>query len=211
MMSEATVHVIDDDDEVRRALVFLLASVGIEAQAHASANDFLTGFPRGSGGCIVTDVRMPEMTGIDLLKQLKHEDVRVPVIVMTGDGDIPLAVEAMKIGALDFLEKPFDDELFIMSVRRALDMAKKAGRLDAERRCFRDRFETLSGRERDVFNGLIAGHPNKIIAHLHGISPKTVEVYRANVMDKMKASSLSELVRIAMIINPPHEGDGKPS
>jgi two-component system response regulator FixJ len=145
MMSEATVHVIDDDDEVRRALVFLLASVGIEAQAHASANDFLTGFPRGSGGCIVTDVRMPEMTGIDLLKQLKHEDVRVPVIVMTGDGDIPLAVEAMKIGALDFLEKPFDDELFIMSVRRALDMAKKAGRLDAERRCFRDRFETLSG------------------------------------------------------------------
>jgi len=211
MMSEAMVHVIDDDEEVRRALVFLLASVGIEAQAHASANDFLTGFPRGPGGCIVTDVRMPEMTGIDLLRQLKQEDIRLPVIVMTGDGDIPLAVDAMKIGALDFLEKPFHDELFIASVRRALDTGNKAERRDAERRGFRDRFETLSGRERDVFNGLIAGHPNKIIAHLHGISPKTVEVYRANVMDKMKASSLSELVRMAMIINPPHEGDGKPA
>jgi two-component system response regulator FixJ len=166
---------------------------------HESATAFADALPKVTGGCIVTDIRMPGLSGIDLLKRLKQESVRLPVVVMTGHGDVPLAVEAMKLGAVDFLEKPFDDELLLAAVRSAL---QRTGDNDtrAERATeFRERLATLSTREQQVLDGLIAGHPNKTMAYDLGISARTVEVYRTNVMTKMKAGSLSELVRMALI------------
>jgi len=139
------------------------------------------------------------MSGIDLLQRLRELNVGAPVIVMTGHGDVPLAVQAMKMGAVDFLEKPFDDELLIASVRSALGRLKEDVLRDAERAELHDRLAALSNRERDVLEGLVAGHPNKTIAYDLGISPRTVEIYRANVMTKMKAGSLSELVRMALV------------
>jgi len=205
MRDEAVVHVIDDDVEVGRSLAFLLAAAGIPARVHQSATAFLEVLPTVSSGCIVTDVRMPDMTGMDLLRHLLRNEIALPTIVMTGQGDVPLAVEAMRIGAHDFLEKPFDDETLLASVRRALNLSERKSRLAEERLSYRSRLDTLSRRERDVFQGLVDGHPNKVIAHMHGISPRTVEIYRANVMTKMNASSLSDLVRMAMIIRPPGE------
>ncbi|MGB3387303.1 MAG: response regulator FixJ [Pseudaminobacter sp.] len=205
MQADPLVHVIDDDDEVRRSLAFLLVAAGMQARVHESATAFLEVLPGIRSGCVVTDVWMPDMTGIDLLRHLRAEEVGLPVIVMTGQGDVPLAVEAMKIGAHDFLEKPFDDDTLLASVRRALGAWERDARHTAERLKYRSRLAALSGRERNVFDGLVAGHPNKVIAHMHGISPRTVEIYRANVMSKMKASSLSELVRMAMIVRPPGE------
>jgi len=208
MATETLVHVIDDDEEVRRSLAFLLASAGMNASVHADAADFLrTLAAAGPSGCVLTDVRMPGMTGIELLRHLGAEHADIPVIVMTGEGDVPIAVEAMKIGALDFLEKPFDDEALLAAVRNALGVWEKGTRREAERQRYRRRIEALSGRERDVFEGLVAGHSNKAIAHMHGISPRTVEIYRANVMAKMEASSLSELVRMATIVAMADEGE----
>lgn len=208
MQADALVHIIDDDDEVRRSLAFLLRSARMEVAAYESAAAFLEALPAISSGCIVTDVRMPHISGMDLLKRLQELDVTLPVIVMTGHGDVPLAVEAMKIGAFDFLEKPFDDENLLSSVRLAMGHWQKNAHRETERFEYHRRIGSLSGREQDVFDGLIAGHPNKIIAHSLGISPRTVEIYRANVMTKMNASSLSELVRMAMIARP--SGDEQP-
>lgn len=205
MQADAIVHVIDDDEEVRRSLGFLLASAGMEATLHDSATAFLDALPGVGRGCVVTDVQMPAMTGVDLVRHLRREGIGLPVIVMTGHGNVALAVEAMKSGAHDFLEKPFDDEQLLASVRRAVGEWERDERREAERRDYRNRMATLSGRERDVFDSLVEGHPNKITAHLLGISPRTVEVYRANVMSKMKASSLSELVRMALFVRLPDE------
>jgi two-component system response regulator FixJ len=203
METDAVVHVIDDDDEVRRSLGFLLRSVHIEAIVYASATAFLDTLPSVRPGCIVTDVRMPIITGIDLLRRLRELGVSLPVIVMTGHGDVPLAVEAMKNGALDFLEKPFDDESLVASVRLAIGRWQKSADRDTQKLEYRRRIESLSGRERDVFEGLVAGHPNKTIGYNLGISSRTVEIYRANAMTKMNATSLSELVRMAMIARLP--------
>jgi len=199
MSSEALVHVIDDDEAARQSLEFLLRSARIDVRTHESAVAFLAAVPSITAGCIITDVRMPEMSGVDLLRQLKDRRVAVPVIVITGHGDIALAVEAMKLGAVDFLEKPFDDDILLASVRSALTRSEKDARREAERAELNDSLATLSNREREVLEGLVAGHPNKVIAYDLGISPRTVEIYRANVMTKMKASSLSELVRMALI------------
>jgi len=199
MSSEALVHVIDDDEAARDSLEFLLRSARIEVRTHESAVAFLKAVPSISAGCIITDVRMPDMTGVDLLRHLRDRRVAVPVIVITGHGDIALAVEAMKMGAVDFLEKPFDDDVLLASVRSALTRSEKDARLGVEHAELNDRIATLSNREREVLEGLVAGHPNKIIAYDLGISPRTVEIYRANVMTKMKAPSLSELVRMALI------------
>jgi two-component system, LuxR family, response regulator FixJ len=212
MPSEAgIVHVIDDDEALRDSLAFLLRTAGLEVRVHASASAFLDALPAADLlpgadplakvdlGCIVSDVRMPGMSGIDLLRRLKELDNSVPVIVITGHGDVPLAVEAMKFGAVDFLEKPFDDEVLLASVRSAL--RQRAG--DVKRRTERaeidHRLAALSPRERDVLEGLVAGRANKQIAFELGISPRTVEIYRANLMDKMKAGSLSDLVRMALL------------
>jgi two-component system response regulator FixJ len=199
MPAEAIVHIIDDDDAVRDSLAFLLTSSGIRAETHASAAVFLEHFAAASIGCIVTDIRMPDISGIDLLRQVKERDPALPVIVITGHGDVPLAVEAMKLGAADFLEKPFDDDALLAAIRSALDRDRERDEQEERLAEFRNRLASLSTREREVLEGLVAGHPNKIIAYDLGISPRTVEVYRANVMTKMKASTLSDLVRIALV------------
>jgi len=199
MPVEAIVHIIDDDDAVRDSLAFLLTSSGIRAETHASATVFLDRFAEVSIGCIVTDIRMPDISGIDLLRQVKERDPALAVIGFTGHGDVPLAVEAMKLGASDFLEKPFDDDALLAAIRNALDRERNRDEQGTRIAEFRSRLASLSTREREVLEGLVAGHPNKIIAYDLGISPRTVEVYRANVMTKMKASTLSDLVRMALV------------
>ena len=200
MSSKAIVHIVDDDDALRDSLSFLLSSAGIESQTYDSAASFLALAPPDVSGCVVTDVRMPGMSGIDLLHELKTRAPALPVIVITGHGDVPLAVEAMKLGAVDFIEKPFDDTLLIASVRNALNFLEREVQQKSERAQIERRLDTLSARERQVLDGLVAGHPNKIIAFDLGISPRTVEIYRANVMTKMEAGSLSDLVRMALSV-----------
>jgi two-component system response regulator FixJ len=199
MPAEAIVHVIDDDDAVRDSIAFLLASSGITAKTYASAKLFLEQLAEVHVGCIVTDIRMPDMSGIDLLQQVKDRDPSLPVIVITGHGDVPLAVEAMKLGAADFLEKPFDEDALVAAIRAALDRSREREQREIRVAEFKRRFATLSAREREVLEGLVAGHPNKVIAYDLGISPRTVEVYRANVMTKMQARALSDLVRMALL------------
>jgi two-component system, LuxR family, response regulator FixJ len=192
------VHVIDDDADVRQSLAFLLSTAGIAVQVHESAVAFLQALPTIEGGCIVTDVRMPGMDGIALQRRLKADKTGIPVIVMTGHGDIALAVEAMKAGAVDFIEKPFDDDVLIGAIKMALSRGREDGQRRSAQSAVRERLKLLSERERQVLDGLIAGKPNKIIAYDLGISPRTVEIYRANVMTKMQADSLSALVRMAL-------------
>ena len=199
MSSNPVVHVIDDDEAARESLAFVLRSAQLEVQTYESAPAFLAAVKTLASGCVITDVRMPEMSGIDLLRRLREGGSDVPVIVITGHGDVPLAVEAMKFGAADFFEKPYDDEILLAAVRSALNRQESAEKQNAARAEINDRLATLSNRERQVLEGLVAGKPNKIIAFDHGISPRTVEIYRANVMTKMQALSLSELVRMAMI------------
>jgi two-component system response regulator FixJ len=197
--SKPTVHVIDDDDAVRDSLAFLLRSADIDVVTHESAAAFLRGGVPAGIGCIVTDVRMPEVGGIDLLRHLRGLNVKVPVIVITGHGDVPLAVEAMKLGATEFLEKPFSDDLLLAAVRTALASEQDNARRSAELAAINEKLASLSNRERQVLDGLVAGQPNKTIAYNLDISPRTVEIYRANLMTKMDASSLSELVRMALV------------
>ena len=199
MQADAVVYVIDDDEAVRDSLSFLLNTAGLAALTYESATSFLNHLPRVKTGCIVTDVRMPGLSGLDLLRRLKELHSAVPVIVITGHGDVPLAVEAMKSGAADFLEKPFDDEVLLAAVNVALRDQGASAKRDADRVDIMDRLATLTARERQVLEGLVAGHPNKTIAFDHDISPRTVEIYRANVMSKMQAASLSDLVRMALI------------
>jgi two-component system response regulator FixJ len=214
MQSDAVVHVIDDDEAVRDSLTFLLKSAGLSVKTYESATGFVNQLPPSKSGCVVTDLRMPGMSGIELLHRLKEMGFRLPVIVITGHGDVPLAVEAMKSGALDFLEKPFDDEALLSAVQAALQHQGVDARRDADRAEIMDKLATLSARERQVLEGLVAGHPNKTIAFDHGISPRTVEIYRANVMSKMRAASLSDLVRMALIggvlDGTPQAGSAKP-
>jgi two-component system response regulator FixJ len=197
--SSQIVHVIDDDADVRQSLSFLLSTAGLAVQVHESAVAFLKVLPGVEGGCIVTDVRMPGMDGIELQRRLQSQKNTIPVIVMTGHGDIALAVEAMKAGAVDFIEKPFDDEVLIAAIKSALARKRQQSALDPAAARVRERLKLLSERERQVLDGLVAGKPNKIIAYDLGISPRTVEIYRANVMTKMQADSLSALVRMALL------------
>ena len=198
-MSEPTVHLIDDDEAVRTSLGFLLEMNDLPAKTYASAVEFLEVADSLKGGCIVTDVRMPQMSGLDLVRRLKERGSKLPVIVITGHGDVPLAVEAMRAGVMDFIEKPFDDEVLVRSIRTALAGAAESDAQSEERRRFEEMLSTLSGREKDVLRGVVAGKMNKVIAFELGISPRTVEVYRANVMSKTHANGLSELVRIALL------------
>jgi two-component system, LuxR family, response regulator FixJ len=193
------VHVIDDDADVRQSLAFLLSTAGVAVQVHESAIAFLKALPKAEVGCIVTDVRMPGMDGLELQRRLQAGKKAIPVIVMTGHGDIALAVEAMKAGAVDFIEKPFDDEVLIGAIKSALSRVRQRSDHDSATSEVRNRLKLLSERERQVLEGLVAGKPNKIIAYDLGISPRTVEIYRANVMTKMQADSLSALVRMVLL------------
>ena len=198
-MPDRIVHIVDDDEAVRQSLAFLLGSAGLTVRLYDSATAFLAGLSTVKSGCLVTDVRMPDMTGIELLQQLKSRACNLPAIVITGHGDVPLAVEAMKAGAVDFIEKPFDEEAILHAVQAALERGFEGeGRDDS---AIAAKLATLSERERQVLEGLVSGHPNKTIAYDLGISPRTVEVYRANLMTKMGARSLSELIRMAIIAN----------
>jgi len=198
MAPRGKVYVIDDDEAMRDSLDFLLGSADFDVTLFESAQHFLDALPGVEFGCVVSDVRMPGIDGMELLKRLKAIRSTIPVLVMTGHGDVPLAVEAMKLGAVDFLEKPFEDDRLIGMIDVALNQALSAVRSEAVALDIAARIETLSPRERQVMEGLIAGLSNKAIAKEHDISPRTIEVYRANVMTKMQAGSLSELVRLAM-------------
>ncbi|MBA4805720.1 MAG: response regulator [Brevundimonas sp.] len=203
MSSESVVHVVDDDAAVRNSLRFLLKASGFEAATYASGPELLAQAAELRPGCVLTDVRMPEMNGIELVRQLKARGVSHPVVVMTGHADVPLAIEAMRAGVVDFIEKPFDDEALLAAVRSALAQNASTSAEDAEASEFRSRLEQLTTRERQVLEGLVAGQANKAIAYDLDISPRTVEVYRANVMTKMKARSLSELVRMRLLVGKP--------
>jgi two-component system response regulator FixJ len=198
---ETTVHIIDDDEAVRDSLAFLLEAADLSVRTYESAVAFLEQAPGLVGGCIVTDIRMPDMTGLDLVRHLNERGSSLPVIVITGHGDVPLAVEAMRAGVVDFIEKPFSDEAMLSALRRALDVSRNRSEEASERHEIAQRLARLSARERQVLDGLIAGHANKVVAQNLGISPRTVEVYRANLMTKMRASSLSELVRMTLSAN----------
>jgi two-component system response regulator FixJ len=196
--TDHVVHVIDDDVEVRQSLAFLLSTAGFAVRVHESALAFLKVLPDVTDGCVVTDIRMPGMNGLELQQHLREHECRLPMIIMTGHGDVALAVEAMRAGAIDFIEKPFDDEVLLSAVRSALVRHAVDAERQARMAVARERLGNLSERERQVLDRLIAGKANKVIAYELGISPRTVEVYRANVMTKMQADSLSELVRIAL-------------
>ncbi|MFD1192835.1 MULTISPECIES: response regulator FixJ [Phenylobacterium] len=194
------VHVIDDDEAMRESLDFLLDASGFRPRTYAAAADFLAVADTAEPGCIVTDIRMPGMNGLELVGELRARGNSLPIVVITGHGDVPLAVEAMKAGVADFLEKPFSDDVLLATIRRCLDGLAQSESHLAEAKRINEILDQLSPRERDVLKGVVAGKPNKVIAHELGISPRTVEVYRANVMTKTRANAVSDLVRMAMVV-----------
>lgn len=197
MAKASEIYVIDDDEGIRRALSLLLRSAGLTPYAYPSAQQFLDECERLRPGCVITDVRMPGMTGLELVRRLKAMGMPHPVIVMTGHADVPIAVEAMKAGAIDFLEKPLDDARLLTALLAAQNTEGSGSDAYAKSRAA-DMIAGLSPREQDVLRWVVAGRANKIIAQDLGISPRTVEVHRANLMRKLGATSLSELVRITL-------------
>ena len=199
-IDDYTVHVVDDEEAVRKSLAFLLTMSGFTVRVHESATGFLAVAPTIRNGCLVTDLRMPDMSGVELLRNLTSADLRIPSIVITGHGDVPMAVEAMKAGASDFIEKPFEDEHLIEAVKRAAAQLTETADWMVDTSTIQARLGDLTDRERQVLSGVVAGLANKTIAYDLNISPRTVEVHRANVMTKMKAKSLPELVRMALSV-----------
>jgi two-component system, LuxR family, response regulator FixJ len=197
-MAEPIVFVVDDDADVRESLQTLLEASGFQVQTFDSAGNFLTNWAFDGIACLIADIRMPDMDGLQLQEELVRRRAGLPVIIVTGHGDVPLAVRAMKAGAIDFLEKPFDDKLLLGSVGRALEAAKTAQNSAAEAQRAEARIAELTSREKQVLELLAAGRPNKVIAYELDISPRTVEIHRARVMEKMRAKSLAELVRVVV-------------
>ena len=198
MSDPARVFVVDDDRGMRDSLRFLLESAGFAVETYASARAFLDAGGAGKSGCLLTDVRMPEMNGLELQEKLAAESSRLSVILMTGHADVPMAVQAMKAGAIDFIEKPFAEDVLFEAVARATGELQKRPKGEDDLAAIRQRLALLSDRERQVLTGLVAGLPNKTIGYDLEISPRTVEVHRANVMAKMQARSLPELVRMVI-------------
>lgn len=198
MNDKPVIHVVDDDPAMRDSLTFLLDVNGFAPMAYESANAFLSGAAIELPTCVVSDIRMPGLNGIDLVRELKGRGAACPVILITGHGDVALAVEAMKAGAVDFIEKPFDDQALLGAIRAALDARSSSLGDGGAKKSAEAKLAELSPRERDVLRGLVAGKINKVIAHELSISPRTVEVYRANLMAKTGARSMSELMRIAL-------------
>ena len=200
MTEPLLVHVIDDDEGVRDSLGILLESAGFAVRTHASASSFLASASERGEGCVVTDVRMPEMDGLELQRRLAALGNPMPVVVMTGHADVPIAVEAMKAGAVDFLEKPFGDEQLLAAVRSALALSQRAHQEQEAIAATEARRASLTPRELEVLDQLVLGKPNKVIAYDLGASPRTIEVHRARVMEKMGARSLPELVRMTLAL-----------
>ena len=199
MTEDFVVHIVDDDEAVRDSLTFTLSASGFAVRAYSSAPELLAHAETLAPGLIITDVRMPRMSGLELVSRLKEIGVDHPVIVLTGHADVGMAVDAMKAGVVDFIEKPFDDAALLGAVETARQrMIGDAGR-QAERVEVEARIAQLTGREKDVFEAIVAGESNKSAALKLGISPRTVEIYRANVMEKMRARTLSDLVRLALL------------
>ncbi|MEY9163563.1 two-component system response regulator FixJ [Sinorhizobium fredii] len=197
-MTDYIVHIVDDEEAVRKSLAFMLTMNGFAVKMHQSAEAFLAFAPNVRNGILVTDLRMPDMSGVELLRSLGTQKIKIPSIVITGHGDVPMAVEAMKAGAIDFIEKPFEDSVIVEAIERASEHLV-VPEADAEEIVdIQARLQTLSERERQVLSAVVAGLPNKSIAYDLDISPRTVEVHRANVMAKMKAKSLPHLVRMAL-------------
>ena len=197
-MGGPVVFVVDDDADIRESLQTLLEASGFQVQTFDSASSFLTNWAFDGIACLIADIRMPDMDGLQLQEELVRRKAGLPVIIVTGHGDVPLAVRAMKAGAIDFLEKPFDDKLLLSSVGRALEAAKTAQNSAAEAQRAEARIAELTSREKQVLELLAAGRPNKVIAYELDISPRTVEIHRARVMEKMRAKSLAELVRVVV-------------
>jgi two-component system response regulator FixJ len=196
-MTEQTVFVVDDDADVRDSIRVLLESAGLKVRIFSSARMFLAE-AGDAHGSLVADIRMPDMSGLELQEELNRREIRLPVIIITGHGDVPLAVRAMKAGAIDFIEKPFDDEQMLASVRRALEEGRKSRSRSAESQAARDLLGQLTPREKAVLDKLVTARSNKVAAYELGISPRTVEIHRAHIMDKTRAANLSDLVRLVL-------------
>jgi len=199
MNGEPTVFVVDDDQAMRNSLKWLIESIGMQVRTYSSADEFLSSYYPGRAGCLLLDVRMPGMSGLELQAYLAQQQSRLPVIIITGHGDVTMAVKAMKSGAVDFIEKPFHDEDLLSSIRNALDFDEKRRALQSQRAQIAARLAELTPREHQVMEMVTEGRANKEIAASLGVSAKTVEAHRARVMEKMRASSLAELVRMALI------------
>ena len=198
MQGEPRVYIVDDDEAVRHSLALLLEAQGYRVASFGAAPDFLAAATSLPAGVLIADIRMPEMDGLELQQHLGERALPFPVILITGHGDVPLAVRAMKAGAIDFIEKPFAADVILAAIAAALSRLAGAGALDPDMQAVAARLAALSPREREVLDGLVAGLPNKAIAYDLAISPRTVEIHRARVMHKMGAKSLSELVRLAL-------------
>jgi two-component system response regulator FixJ len=202
-IDDHVVHIVEDDEAVRKSLAFLLTTSGFAVRVHDSATSFLAAAPDIGKACLITDLSMPDMSGVDLLNRLNEIEVAVPAIVITGSGDVPLAVAAMRAGASDFIEKPFDNDVLVGAIRRALSRFDPRGGATQDLSALRARLDLLSDRERQVMTDVVAGRSNKAIGEDLNIDPRTVEIHRANVMAKMQAGSLPELVRFAMMLEQP--------
>lgn len=199
-MSDSAVYIVDDHDAVRDSLAALLESAGHSVEMYSCGHDFLQALNPSRHGCLLLDLRLPDMSGIEVQKKLSAMGAKLSTIMISGYGDIPLAVRAIKAGAVDFIEKPCPDDIILDSVSRALEMAQRARAEESTSDDLAVRLTLLTPRERQVLEALISGQPNKVIAHLLGISPRTVEIHRARVMQKMEAKSLSHLVRMALAV-----------
>lgn len=207
MEPSGTVFIVDDEPEVRRSLSRLVESIGLRAEAFGTATEFLERYAVDEGGCLVADMRMPGLSGLDLQEKLVEQGALLPVIILTGHGEVPSAVRAMKLGAFDFIEKPFSTQLLLDRIQQAIEADEEARRVAAERSELAQRLARLTRREREVMERMVTGRSNRQIAEELGLSQKTVEFHRANVMQKLGADSLAETVRIAMIVSE----SGKPA
>ena len=201
MSNAPTVFVVDDDQAMRQSLKWLIESVGMDVETYASADEFMRDYYPGQAGCLLLDVRMPGMSGLELQEHFNEHDIRIPIIIITGHGDVPMSVRAMKAGAIDFIEKPFNDELLLESIRNALVYDLDQRTSQAELAEIAARLDQLTPREHEVMEMVTDGRSNKDIALALGVSAKTVEAHRARVMEKMKASSLPDLVKMAISAN----------
>lgn len=202
-MTTPTVHVVDDEADVRNAVAMLLRSVGLPCALYASAQQFLAEYKPGAPGCLLLDVRLPGLSGLDLQERLAKQEFALPIIVMTGHGDIQMAVRAMRVGALDFIEKPFHDQTLLDRVHEAIDRSQHLQSHAQEHAEIRRRYAGLTAREKEVLARVAEGQPNKRIADELGVSVRTVETHRANLIEKMQAQSLQHLVRMAVRLLPP--------